>query len=92
MLDIYTRATARCQPPIIRNAEFFRIELAPLFDGKILVSLTATTVDELEPQLLDQEIACDRVASIDEIIALIRTHVRVLPESVASSLLEGGNA
>jgi hypothetical protein len=84
MLDIYTRATARCQPPIIRNAEFFRIELAPLFDGKILVSLTATTVDEQEPQLLDQEIACDRVGSIDEIIALIRKHVRVVPERVSA--------
>ena len=86
MLDIHTRASARCQPPVIRNAEFFRMELAPLIDGKILVSLTATTVDEQEPQLLDQEIACDRVASIDEIIALIRTHVRVVPDRVPADL------
>ena len=82
MLDIHTRASAGCQPPVIRGAEFFRIELAPLIDGKVLVSLTATTVDEQEPQLLDQEIACDRVASIDDIIALIRTHVRIVPDRV----------
>jgi len=86
MLDIHTRASAGCQPPIIRNAEFLRIELAPLIDGKILVSLTATTVDEQEPQLLDQEIACDRVASIDDIIALIRTHVRVVPDHIPANL------
>jgi hypothetical protein len=82
MLDIHTRASAGCQPPVIRGAEFFRIELAPLIDGKVLVSLTATTVDEEEPQLLDQEIACDRVATIDDIIALIRTHVRIVPDRV----------
>jgi hypothetical protein len=82
MLDIHTRASAGCQPPVIRGAEFFRIELAPLIDGKVLVSLTATTVDDEEPQLLDQEIACDRVASIDDIIALIRTHVRIVPDRV----------
>ena len=86
MLDIHTRASAGCQPPVIRGAEFFRMELAPLIDGKILVSLTATTVDEQEPQLLDQEIACDRVASIDDIIALIRTHVRVVPDRTAAIL------
>jgi hypothetical protein len=86
MLDIHTRAPAGCHPPVIRNAEFFRIELAPLIDGKIFVSLTATTVDEQEPQLLDQEIACDRVTSLDDIIALIRTHVRVVPDRIPANL------
>jgi hypothetical protein len=86
MLDIHTRASAGCHPTVIRNAEFFRIELAPLIDGKIFVSLTATTVDEQEPQLLDQEIACDRVASLDDIIALIRTHVRVVPDRIPANL------
>jgi hypothetical protein len=62
------------------------MELAPLIDGKILVSLTATTVDEEEPQLLDQEIACDRVVSIDDIVALIRAHVRVVPDHTPANL------
>jgi hypothetical protein len=86
MLDIHPRASAGCQPPVIRGAEFFRMELAPLIDGKILVSLTVTTVDEKEPQLLDQEIACDRVVSIDDIVALIRTHVRVVPDHIPANL------
>jgi hypothetical protein len=76
MLDIYARQSAGSFP-IIRNAEFFRIELAPQNDGKIFVSLTATTVDEDEAQLLDQEITSQRVATIDDVVALIRTHVRV---------------
>ena len=37
MLDIHTRQSAGCQPPVIRGVEFFRMELAPLVDGKILV-------------------------------------------------------
>ena len=30
MLDIHTRASAGRSPPVIRDVEFFRIELAPL--------------------------------------------------------------
>ena len=48
--------------------------------------MTATTVDEQEPQLLDQEIACDCVTSLDDIIALIRTHVRVVPDRIPAIL------
>lgn len=77
MLDIYGRASAEHRVPVIRNAEFFRIELAPLPDGKVFVSLTATTVDEDEPQLLDQEIASGRVATIDELLTLIRAHAPI---------------
>ncbi len=65
----------------IRNPEFFRIELAPLLDGGIFASLTATTLDENEPQLLDQEIACGRVTTIEEVFALIKSHVRVVPDA-----------
>jgi hypothetical protein len=79
MLDIHTRTSAGRSPPVIRDVEFFRIELASLNDGSIHVALTATTVDEDEPQLLDQEIARDRVATIDDVLSLIRTHVRVSP-------------
>ena len=84
MLDIHTRAAAGCHPPVIRNAEFFRIELAPLADGHVFVSLTATTVDAEEAQLLDQEVASEPVTTIDELLALIRAHVRVQPTSRAA--------
>lgn len=79
MLDIYGRATTPPIKPLICGAEFFRIELSPLADGNLIVAMTATTVDQDEPQLLDQEIARDRVSTIDEVLALIRTHVRIGP-------------
>jgi hypothetical protein len=82
MLDIYARHAGQ-SAAVVTGAEFFRIELSPLADGNIMVSLTATTVDEEEPQLLDQEIACDRVASIDDVLALIREHVHIRPNSAA---------
>ena len=76
MLDIYGRAPAEHSAPVVRNTEFFRIELAPLADGTFFVSLTATTVDDEEPQLLDQEIASGHVATIDAALALISEHAR----------------
>jgi hypothetical protein len=85
MLDIQTGAAAPPHPtPAI---EFVTIQLAPHADGKILVWLTATTVDEDEPQLLDQEIAFERVATLDELVALIRAHVRIgQPAALPSQL------
>jgi hypothetical protein len=77
MLDIHTRESAGCQPSVIHGADFLRMELSPQIDGKILVSLTATIVDEEEPQLLDQEVAFERVDTLDDVLALIRTHVRI---------------
>lgn len=77
MLDIDTQAPAGGSSPTLESVEFFRIELAPLADGRIFVSLTATVVDEQEPQLIDQEIVCDRIATLDELLALIRAHVRI---------------
>ncbi len=75
MLDTHGRAPAARSPAIPRDVEFYRIELAPIADGNIHVSLTATTVDEEEPQLLDREIASDRVATIDDALALIRRSI-----------------
>ena len=55
--------------------EFYTIELAQLADGTFHVSLTATTVDEEEPQLLCQEIASERVVSLDDALAVIKEGV-----------------
>lgn len=77
MLDIHSRDPSGSGPCVIEGAEFFRMELSPQIDGKLLVALTATTVDEEEPQLLDQEIACERVDTLDDVIALIRAHVHI---------------
>ena len=71
----------------IRSVDFFRIELAPLADGKVSVAMTATTLDDEAPQLLDQEVAHERIASIDELLALIQSHVRVSAGSDRSAAL-----
>jgi hypothetical protein len=61
--------------PVIKSVEFYTIELAPLADGRVYVSVTATTVDDEEPQLLTQEIARDTVATIEDALAVIKAGV-----------------
>jgi hypothetical protein len=59
--------------PIVRKAiEYFFAEIAQLPDGTYYVSLTATSVDEEEPQLLNQEIDSRRGASLDEVLSVIK--------------------
>jgi hypothetical protein len=56
-----------------KAVEFYTIELAQLADGTYQVSLTATTVDDEEPQLLNQEIDSRRGVSLDEVLSMIKT-------------------
>jgi hypothetical protein len=76
-LDIRASAAAPRFPT--PSVEFVRIELSSISNGGLFVSLTATTVDEEEAQLLDQEIASEHVASIEEALALVRAHVQFAP-------------
>jgi len=55
--------------------EFYTIELAQLADNSFRVSVTATTVDDEEPQLLGQEIATETVSSIGGVLELIKNCV-----------------
>ena len=48
-------------------------EIAQLPDGTYCVSVTATTVDDEAPQLLNQEIDNRRGVSIDEVLAVIKS-------------------
>jgi len=75
MLDIDGRPRAAA-PISFKAVECLNIQLSALADGAVFVSLTATTVDDEEPQLLTQEIANERVATIDDALALIETRVR----------------
>ena len=57
----------------VRKAvEYFFAEIAQLPDGTYYVSLTATTIDDEEPQLLNQEIDSRRGVSLDEVLAVIK--------------------
>ena len=59
--------------PTARKAvEYFFAEIAQLPDGTYYVSLTATTIDDEEPQLLNQEIDSRRGVTLDEVIEVIR--------------------
>jgi hypothetical protein len=59
--------------PTVRKAvEYFFAEIAQLPDGTYYVSLTATTIDDEEPQLLNQEIESRRGVSLDEVLAVIK--------------------
>jgi len=61
----------------VRKAiEFYTIELAQLADGAYRVLMTATTVDDEEPQLLCQEVTSERVTSIDDALAVIKKRYR----------------
>ena len=50
-------------------------QLSQLQDGGMFVSMMAITVDDEELQLLSQEITNERVASIDDALALIKKGV-----------------
>jgi hypothetical protein len=59
--------------PIVRKAvEYFFAEIALLPDGTYYVSLTATTIDDEEPQLLNQEIDSRRGVTLDEVLMVIK--------------------
>jgi hypothetical protein len=76
MLDIHAGATAPPNSPT-PAIEYFTIQLMPLAEGGISASLRSTTFDETDFDLIDQEIANVRIATLDELMALIRTHVRI---------------
>ena len=58
-----------------KAVEFYSIQLSQLTDGAMFVEVTATTIDDQEPQLLSQEIATERVASLNDALAVIRRGV-----------------
>jgi hypothetical protein len=72
---VATSASPAPSPTVRKAVEFYTIELSHLADGDISVFMTATSVDEAEPQLLNQEIVSERVASLDDALALIKTGV-----------------
>jgi hypothetical protein len=67
-----TSLPTRQPAAVLKSVEFFSIEIAQLADNRVFVSMTATTVDDQEPQLLTQEIVRETVAAIDEALAVLR--------------------
>ena len=60
------------RPTVRKAVESFFAEIAQLPDGTYYVSLTATTIDDEEQQLLNMEIDCRRGVSLDEVLTVIK--------------------
>lgn len=54
-----------------KAVESYFAEITQLPDGTYYVSLTATMIDDEEPQLLNQEIECRRGVSLAEVLNVI---------------------
>jgi hypothetical protein len=77
MLDIDSRPAA-ASPISLKAIECLNIQISALADGAVFVSMTAITVDDEEPQLLTQEIASERVSTVDDALALVGERIRAV--------------
>jgi hypothetical protein len=75
ILDVQNATPAS---PATLPIEFVTMQLMPLADGMIGVSLKSTVFDEQELELIDRDIVDERVTSLDQLFTLIRSHVRIV--------------
>ena len=73
-VDIRSGATAPASYPL----QFVNIEITPLIDGELSVMMQATLLDEQELAFVGQDLAYQRVKTLDEALALIRDNVAPL--------------
>jgi hypothetical protein len=79
-LDIQASAKA----PVPLPLQFVNIEITPLTDGKFSVVMQATLLDEQELEFVGQDLAHERVATLDDALAVIRANVAGLATSYAT--------
>ena len=79
-LDIQASAKA----PVPLPLQFVNIEITPLTDGEFSVVMQATLLDEQELEFVGQDLAHERVATLDEALAVIRANVAGLATSYAA--------
>jgi len=79
-LDTSAGAKAPSQLPL----QFVNIEIAPLIDGQYSVVMQATLLDEDELEFVGQDLASERVATLDEALAIIRANVGSLAAAHAA--------
>lgn len=81
-LDI--AAGAKAAAPL--SLQYVTVEIMPLVSGHFSVSMQATLLDEQELEFVGEDLAQQRVATVDELLALIREHVRMEPSAAPPSL------
>ena len=79
-LDIQASAKAPAPLPL----QFVNIEITPLTDGKFSIVMQATLLDEQELEFVGQDLAHERVATLDDALAVIRANVAGLSTSYAA--------
>ena len=60
------------------SVEFYTVELTPLADGQLFVGVRATSCEPLpgdDFELIDMEVAAERVATLESALAVIRNVV-----------------
>lgn len=74
---------ASASAPAPNPLQFVNIEITPLIDGKFSVVMQATLLDEDELEFIGQDLANERVGSLDEALRIIRENVAPLAASAA---------
>jgi hypothetical protein len=70
-LDIQAAAPAPAPLPL----QFLHIEIVPLMGGQFAVSMQATLLDEQELEFVGQDLANERVDTLEQALAVIRHNV-----------------
>jgi hypothetical protein len=76
-LDIPAGAHAPAPSPI----QFVNIEITPLIGGEFSVMMQATLLDEQDFEFVGQDLANERVQTLDEALSVIRQNVAALAPS-----------
>jgi hypothetical protein len=63
--------------------QFVNIEIMPLIDGRFSVIMQATLLDEEQLEFIGQDLANERVRTLDEALAVIRDNVAPLASCAA---------
>jgi hypothetical protein len=72
-----------------KMVELYSVELARLIDGNIYISVTATTAEGRNAQLLSKEVACETVATIECALAVMQASLGIsLPASPTKDFRE----
>lgn len=65
-------------PPVPYPIQFVNIEITPLLGGEYAVVMQATLLDEEALEFVGQDLANERVPTIDDALAVIRQNVGAL--------------
>ena len=75
-MSLDSEASPRAPAPL--PLQFVSIEIAPLIGGQFSVVMQATLLDEEELQFVAEDLGNERVATLDQALAVIRQNVTAL--------------